>query len=97
MATPLALDDRIYFVGETGKTEVLKAGRQVERLASNELWAADEPPANASSTERAEGRPESGRPEGARVWLVPRQYAVIAAKDTLLIRRGDKLYALRSN
>lgn len=96
-ATPLALEDRIYFVGETGKTEVLKAGRQVERLASNELWTAEDPPANASSSERAEGRPERGRPEGGPSMARARQYAVIAAKDTLLIRRGDKLYALRSN
>jgi hypothetical protein len=90
-ATPLAIEDRIYFVGETGKTEVLKAGKEVERLASNELWSADESPANAAPP----GRPE-GRGEGAQAMAKARQYAVIAAKDTLLIRRGDKLYALRS-
>jgi outer membrane protein assembly factor BamB len=91
-ATPLAIDDRIYFVGETGKTEVIKAGREVERLSSNELWSVDELPAVAT----ASGRPD-GRPEAAPTMAKARQYAVIPAKDTLLIRRGDKLYALRSS
>jgi outer membrane protein assembly factor BamB len=91
-ATPLAIGGRIYFVGETGKTEVIKAGREVERLASNELWSADESPAPSAPP----GRPE-GRGESAPTMAKARQYAVIVAKDTLLIRRGDKLYALRSS
>ena len=91
-ATPLAIEDRIYFVGETGKTEVIKAGREVERLASNELWSVEESPANSAPP----GRPE-GRGEAAPTMSKARQYAVIPAKDTLLIRRGDKLYALRSS
>lgn len=90
-ATPLAIEDRIYFVGETGKTEVIGAGKEVVRLASNELWSDDESPANPVPP----GRPE-GRGEGAPAMAKARQYAVIVAKDTLLIRRGDKLYAIRS-
>jgi hypothetical protein len=66
-------------------------GREVERLASNELWPADEAPVNSAAPGRQEGRSD-GAPATAKA----RQYAVIVAKDTLLIRRGNKLYAIRT-
>ncbi|MGV3533913.1 MAG: PQQ-binding-like beta-propeller repeat protein, partial [Chthoniobacteraceae bacterium] len=36
-ASPVAVDDRIYLVGRDGKTVVIKAGDQVEQLATNKL------------------------------------------------------------
>jgi outer membrane protein assembly factor BamB len=36
-ASPVAADGKIYFVSETGETIVVKAGRQPEVLARNDL------------------------------------------------------------
>ncbi|MGV3532471.1 MAG: PQQ-binding-like beta-propeller repeat protein, partial [Chthoniobacteraceae bacterium] len=36
-ASPVAVEDRIYLVGRDGKTVVIKAGDQVEQLATNKL------------------------------------------------------------
>ncbi|MCC6511250.1 MAG: PQQ-binding-like beta-propeller repeat protein [Pirellulaceae bacterium] len=64
-ATPLAVGTRIYFAGEAGTTTVVRAGRQYEVLATNELWSAEEPasPAAGAAPERA--RPAAGAPAGA--------------------------------
>jgi len=37
-ATPLGVDDRIYFVGQRGTTTVIKSGKSFEKLAENHLW-----------------------------------------------------------
>lgn len=74
-ATPLATEDRIYFVGKDGTTTVVSTGREFDKLAENRLW---EP-------EAATGGFGSG----------PVQYAVAAVDGTLLVRRGDRLYAIR--
>lgn len=39
-ATPLGVGDRVYFFGKDGQTTVLKAGREFEVLAVNQLWDA---------------------------------------------------------
>jgi len=40
-ATPLCVEDRIYFVGQRGTTTVVKAGREFEQLSQNRLWEND--------------------------------------------------------
>ena len=74
-ATPLAVGDRIYFVGSRGETVVVRTGREFEEIARNRVWPASEQP--------------------ARFGAGPVQYAVAAVRDTLLIRAGDTLYAIR--
>jgi hypothetical protein len=41
-ATPLAVDDRIYLVGQRGLTTVVQAGREFRKLAENRLWAEED-------------------------------------------------------
>ena len=82
-ATPLGVGERVYFVGEDGMTTVIAAGAKYEVLASNTLW---EP------TAAAEGEGDNPRAMLNKV----RQYAVAVVGDSMLIRRGDKLYCLRS-
>ena len=82
-ATPMGVGDRVYFVGEDGMTTVIAAGNKYEVLATNSLW---EPTAEAE----AEG--DSPRAMLNKV----RQYAVAVVGESILIRRGDKLYCLRS-
>jgi outer membrane protein assembly factor BamB len=91
-ATPVAVADRIYFVGETGKTEVIATGPEVNRLASNELWEAD---ADAAAPPERGGPANEVRDSNGIPQTKPRQYAVVVCKDRLLIRRGDCLYALQ--
>ncbi len=108
-ATPLAVGDRIYLVGQKGTTTVIKAGRTFEILASNRLWI-DEAPASEGGERSAEGRPMGDRGEGR----TPSrggpggggggmgygtsdskiQFAVAAVPGSLLIRTGDKLFCV---
>lgn len=82
-ATPLGVGERVYFVGEDGMTTVIAAGKKFEVLASNTLW---EPTALVE----AEG-------DNPRAMLNKvRQYAVAVVGGSILIRRGDRLYCLRS-
>ena len=37
LASPLGAEDRVYFFGQDGKTTVIRAGRQFEKLAENQL------------------------------------------------------------
>jgi outer membrane protein assembly factor BamB len=79
-ATPLAVEDRIYLVGQHGTTTVLKAGQKAEVLAENRLWDAE------PKSEPAAGPPSMG--EGHI------QYAVAAVPGSLVIRTGTALYCI---
>ena len=37
-ATPIGIDDRVYFFGKSGVTTVLKAGGENEKITENRLW-----------------------------------------------------------
>lgn len=63
-ATPIVTEDRVYFFGKDGKTQVIKAGSQFELLSSNMLWQLDSPPKPESyveNNERATGAREGGQ------------------------------------
>ncbi len=80
-ATPIASAGKIYLFGQTGTTTILSvADGQV--LADNRLWP--EP------TSEGEGPGAAGGAMGG-----PVQYAAAVADRTLLIRRGDRLFAIR--
>ena len=80
-ATPLAVGTRVYFVGEEGMTTVVEADRAYKKLAFNELWKPDNPAVEENNPRSMLGR--------------TRQYAICAVSNSLLIRRGDRLYCLR--
>ena len=48
-ATPLATDDRVYFVGKDGTTTVIATGREFEQLAENRTWEAAATPGRFGS------------------------------------------------
>jgi outer membrane protein assembly factor BamB len=80
-ATPLAIGNRVYFVGEEGMTTVIEADRTFKKLAFNELWKSEPPAAQENNAQSMLGR--------------TRQYAVVAVPNSLFIRRGDQLFCLR--
>jgi outer membrane protein assembly factor BamB len=82
-ATPVGVGDRVYLVGEDGMTKVIAAGQKYQVLATNSLW---EPSAVAEA--------ESENPRAMLNKI--RQYAIAVAGESILIRRGDKLYCVRS-
>ncbi len=91
-ATPLAVDDRIYFVGHKGTTTVVQAGREFLQLAQNRLW-----PEEAKEAEKkppAEGEKSGGAPRAEGDSPAGILYAVAAVPGKLLIRRGDVLYCV---
>ena len=79
-ATPVGVADQVYFIGEDGTTTVIAASDKFEVLSKNALWESAEPAA-------------ANNP-GAML-KKDRQYAVVVVGDSLLIRRGDKLYCIR--
>ncbi len=89
-ATPIGIGDHVYFFGEGGTTRVIQAGREFNTLASNILW--EEEPVNDPSPGR-DG--ESGGRGGAPSLKKSRQYGYALTDETILIRRGDILYAVR--
>ncbi len=78
-ATPVAVDDRIYLFGKDGTTTVLQSGKQFQELAVNHLWV------NKSAAEPAASRGNFGGPTLYAGAIVGRQ---------VLLRRGDRLYAI---
>jgi hypothetical protein len=64
-------------------TKVIAAGQKYQVLATNSLW---EPSAVAEA--------ESENPRAMLNKI--RQYAIAVAGESILIRRGDKLYCVRS-
>jgi outer membrane protein assembly factor BamB len=77
-ASPLAVEDRIYLVGQRGTTTVLKAGQKAEILAENRLW-------------QDEAKSESGPPS---IGTGNIQYAVAAVPGSIVIRTGTSLYCV---
>jgi outer membrane protein assembly factor BamB len=96
-ATPFGIGDRVYFPGEVGTTHIIAAGPKFEKLATNVLWE-DDPDAKYDPPRR--GGPDAGSAERSAdeqpkiPKTKPRQYAVVLVGDILLIRRGDRLYAI---
>jgi outer membrane protein assembly factor BamB len=82
-ATPIGVGDRLYFVGEDGVTTVIAAKDNYEVLSVNALWEAGSSAGEESNNPRA-------------MLNKVRQYAIAIVSDSILIRRGDRLYCLRN-
>jgi outer membrane protein assembly factor BamB len=85
-ATPLATENRLYLFGKAGMTSIIDLANAAE-LSTCTLWDASDdaaPPAGS----------RGGAPGGMGG---PVLYAAVIASDTLLIRRGDTLFAIRQS
>jgi len=81
-ATPIGIGEQLYFVGEDGMITVLAASDKYEVVSVNTLWEASSPVEEGSDNPRA-------------MLNKVRQYAIAIVSDSILIRRGDRLYCLR--
>ena len=84
-ATPLAVDDRIYFFGKAGNTTVLQAGEEYKVLAENVLW----------SEEAEAEKPKDAADPASAIFGGRTVYGVAAVNNSILIRTGNKLYCVR--
>jgi len=90
-ATPVGIDDRVYFFGKDGLTTVLAAGPEFKILAENQLWLADDVQVdNNLQKETEERRQRSAALFGSRI-----QYGYAIIPGAIVIRTGDRLYCLR--
>ena len=80
-ATPLATKDCVYFFGKDGDTTIVKAADSLQVVEKNSLWK--QQPKNESSEENAVSR------FGGSVL-----YAAAIAGEKLIMRKGDRLYAV---
>jgi len=88
-ATAIGTKDRVYFFGKDGTTTVIRAGKEFEKLASNPLWNPDDLKPDAAVAGREE---TAERRAAAAMFSGPIQYGVAVAKDSLLIRTGNRVY-----
>jgi hypothetical protein len=96
-AQPIASGDRIYFFGKNGLTTVIRAGPTFEKLATNALWDAENPPlpdpsliAKPESADVSKGTPRFQGDE----YLDPLVYGVAAADGAFFVRIGTRLYRI---
>ncbi|MGE3778528.1 MAG: PQQ-binding-like beta-propeller repeat protein [Pirellulaceae bacterium] len=85
-ATPLAIGNRIYFAGRSGKTTVVATGREFRKLAENHLWAEEA----AAPAEKSPAASSSANTSPAEI-----QYAMVALPDRLLLRTGSRVICLK--
>ena len=80
-ATPLATQNHVYFFGKDGKTTIVEAGDTLKVIQENKLWNEEKPKTDAPQSPGA-------RLSGSVL------YAAAVSQETLLLRRGDRLYAI---
>lgn len=91
-ATPVAIEDRIYFFGKEGVTTVIKAGREFDVIAENQLWnPADIKPVELSAADQA----NEDRRRGAAMFGGPTLYGVAVADQSFVVRIGQRVYCIR--
>jgi outer membrane protein assembly factor BamB len=90
-ATPIGMDDRVYFFGKDGLTTVLAAGPKFEVLAENETWRPEEEQADAAL---AAAEDDQQRRRAAAMFSGPTLYGVAAVNGRLLLRSGRTLYCI---
>lgn len=78
-ATPIPIQDRLYFFGKGGQVSIVEPGRTFRKVAENQTW--EQPAAGGDQT-------------GGRAFGGPVLYAVAVTDGQLLLRRGDRLYCI---
>ncbi len=84
-ATPLAANGLLYFFGKGGVTAVLEPAAELKVVGENVLWSPEAKPENADPEDMA------SRFGGAVL------YAAAIHDNSLLLRRGDRLYCVRAS
>lgn len=82
-ATPLATENVVYFFGKDGQTTILETGDEFKVVQNNKLW---EP---ASTNKDGD---DAKQPQFSGAVL----YAAAVSNSTLVLRRGDILYAVNA-
>lgn len=90
-ATPLAVEDRIYFFGKDGLCTVISAGREFNVLAESNLWA-DGALANDELPVKQENTAE--KQAGAAMFSGPTVYGYAIAGDKIIARIGKQLFCI---
>jgi len=91
-ATPVPIGDKIYFFGKEGVTTVIKAGREFEVIAENQLWNPEDiKPAELSEADQA----NEERRRGAAMFGGPTLYGVAVADQSFIVRIGQRVYCIR--
>ena len=78
-ASPIGAGGHVFFFGKDGRTTVIKAGSEFEKVATNRLWDSSKNP------------PAPGGREGSE-YLDPIVYGVAATDGAFFIRTGSKLF-----
>ncbi len=91
-ATPIAVEDRIYFFGKDGTTTILKAGPEFEVIAENQLWDPDavQPDPNAGANE-----PTEERRRAAAMFAKPTVYGVAISRGSIVVRTGTQMFCIK--
>lgn len=79
-ATPIGHGNKVYLFGRDGNTTIVDAGKSFKKVSTNSLWKSEAP--------KSPG--EGGSSLGGNVL-----YSGIKAGDSLVLRRGDRLYCVR--
>ncbi|MCM2372150.1 outer membrane protein assembly factor BamB family protein [Aporhodopirellula aestuarii] len=90
-ATPIGVGDRVYFFGQQGVVTVLAAGREFKVLAENESWSEETLPRELELA----GETTEERRRGAAMFGKPTLYGAAIANDTIVMRVGNCLIAVR--
>ncbi len=91
-ATPVAVEDRIYFFGKEGIVSVIAAGPEFKVLAENVLFDPDQLP--PESTQMEEESTEERRRASA-MFSKPTVYGVAVAGNQFIARIGNQVFCVR--
>lgn len=91
-ATPLVIEDRIYYFTKQGDAKVIATGQEFQFLAENALWNDDNRP-EARPPTPLEGGPRGGP---AAMPASTTQYAAIAVPGWVVIRSGADVYGIEA-
>jgi outer membrane protein assembly factor BamB len=90
-ATPIAVDNRIYFFGKDGTTTVIASGPEFQKLSDNPVVDPDDlPPDSAKNTSEK----NQDLQNAASRFSGPTVYAAIALGSKFLIRIGNQIYCV---
>jgi outer membrane protein assembly factor BamB len=106
-ASPIGVQDHVYFFTKTGATTVIKAGPEFHKVASNRLWHDDVDLRDSAglrrsgSEEGVQANNESGSSTSAATpdpeYLDPIVYAAVATSTGFFVRTGTRLFCLRES
>lgn len=91
-ATPVAVDDRIYFFGKEGIVSVIAAGPEFKVLAENVLFDPDQLP---PETTQMEEESTEERRRASAMFSKPTVYGVAVAGNQFIARIGNQVFCVR--